>query len=350
MDIIQFMDKVQSFSPIPLRRRSYANGCVDPVIPGWSLQCTQSSSGTLSGGTRELHVRGVQVLDKRYRGVITNHYGSAAPDSIGFVIPARMEREGTFNAQPWRPGAICVWNTNLEFNVITPPSDIVCVMVDRALLVEYIAQSEHIDLEPALLRANLVFGTPQIIALTRRLTALVDAAFEQGWDANTPAAQQTIQQEVLETLAPVLVEQLDGERDHPRPCNHLLNVRRAREVALAHPDTPLRVQDLCRELRIPRRTLQDSFQLVLGISPLSYVHMLRLDGARRSLLAGTPVKEVADTWGFWHWSRFSSAYRRLFGELPSATFKRNGRSRPALRANPRLVPHAEAAARTSGPG
>ena len=345
------MDKLQSFSAIPLQRRSYAHGCVDKAIPGWSLRCMQTSSGTLSGGIRELHVGGMQVLDERYRGVSTNHCGVAAPDSIGFVIPLRMEGAGMFNAQPWRPGTICFWNTNIDINVITPPSDIVCVTVDRALLVEYIAQSEHIDLEPALLRANLVFGTPQVTALARRLKALVDAAFfAQGWDANTPAARQTFHQEVLETLAPVLVEQLDGERDHPRPCNHLLNVRRAREVALAHPDTPLRVQDLCRELRIPRRTLQDSFQLVLGISPLSYVHMLRLDGARRSLLAGTPVKEVADTWGFWHWSRFSSAYRRLFCELPSATFKRNGRSRPPLRASPRPLQHAETAVTTSGPG
>lgn len=342
------MERLRSFSPTSFQRRSYTHGCVEKTIPGWSLRCMQTSSGTLSGGIRELHVGGMQVLDERYRGVMTNHCGSAVPDSIGFVVPLRMEGAGMFNAQPWHPGMVCVWNTNIDFNVITPPSDIVCVAVNRALLVDYIARSEHIDLEPELLRANLVFGTSQVSVLAARLKALVDVAFEEGWD--TPAAQQIIHQEVLETLTPVLVEQLSGDAGPTRSCSHLLNVRRAREVALAHPDTPLRVQDLCRELRIPRRTLQDSFQLVLGISPLSYVHMLRLDGARRSLLAGTPVKEVADTWGFWHWSRFSSAYRRLFGELPSATFKRNGRSRPLLRATSRPLQHAETAVRTSGPG
>jgi AraC family transcriptional regulator, ethanolamine operon transcriptional activator len=41
-----------------------------------------------------------------------------------------------------------------------------------------------------------------------------------------------------------------------------------------------------------------------------------LDGARRGLLAGCSVQEVVETWGFWHWSRFSRDYRRLFGELP----------------------------------
>ena len=308
----------------------------------------QTSSGTLSGSIRELHVGGMQVLSERYRGVMTNHCGSAVPDAIGFVLPLRMDGAGMFNAQAWHPDAICVWNTNVEFNVITPPSDIVCVTVDRALLVEYIARSEHVDLEPELLRANLVFGAQQVGLLARRLKALVDVAFEEEWDI--PAAQQVIYREVLETLTPVLVEQLRGAATPNRPCSHLVNVRRAREVALAHPDTPLRVQDLCRELRIPRRTLQDSFQHVLGISPLSYVHMLRLDGARRSLLAGTPVKEVADTWGFWHWSRFSGAYRRLFGELPSATLERNGSSRHRLRATPGQAPHSRKNRENLSPG
>ena len=341
------MERLRSFSSPLVQRRSYTHGCVDKTIPGWSLQCMQTSSGTLSGGIRELHVGGMQVLDERYRGVTTNHCGSAVPDSIGFGLPLRMEGAGMFNAQPWHPGTVCVWNTNIDFNVVTPPSDIVCVTVNRALLVEYIARSEHIDLEPDLLRANLVFSAQQVGILAARLKALVDVAFEGGWD--TPAAQQIIQQEVLETLTPLLVEQLSGDASPARSCTHLLNVRRAREVALAHPDTPLRVQDLCRELRIPRRTLQDSFQVVLGISPLSYVHMLRLDGARRSLLAGTPVKEVADTWGFWHWSRFSGAYRRLFGELPSATLKRNGSSQLPVRAKPRPLPHTGTAARSSSP-
>ena len=342
------MDRLRSSSPGPLQRRAYTHGCVEKTIPGWSLQSMQTSSGTLSGSIRELHVGGMQVLSERYRGVMTNHCGSAVPGSIGFVLPLRMDGAGMFNAQPWNHNTICVWNTNIDFNVITPPSDIVCVTVDRALLVEYIARSDHIDLEPELLRANLVLGTPQVGVLARRLKALVDVAFEEGWDI--PAAQQVIHQEVLATLTPVLVEQLSGAANPNRPCSHLLNVRRAREVALAHPDTPLRVQDLCRELRIPRRTLQDSFQIVLGISPLSYVHMLRLDGARRSLLAGTPVKEVADTWGFWHWSRFSGAYRRLFGELPSATLKRTGSSGLRPNANSRPAPHSHESRRAGGDG
>jgi len=283
----------------------------------------QTTSGALNGGARELHAGGVQVLEEHYRQVVTNHYGTALPDSIGFVIPLELRGQCMFNGQDFRSGTLCLWNTNREFNAILPPADILCVMVDRVLLVEHIAQTEQIDLEPELLRSGLVFGAPEVSGvLAQRLSELVAAGFGHDWDATTPAAQQAIRQEVLERLAPVIVEQFDGQHDHPTHFRHLTTVRRAREVALAHSDTPVQVQDLCRELRVSRRTLQDSFRRVLGIGPLWYLRTLRLDGARRGLLAGCSVQEVAETWGFWHWSRFSHDYRHLFGELPSTTLKR----------------------------
>jgi AraC family ethanolamine operon transcriptional activator len=307
------------------QQRTYARGSVDTDIPGWKLHCLQTTSGSLNGGSRELHAAGVQVLEEHYRHLVTNHYGVAPPDAIGFAIPGYLQSEGVFDGRPWKPGSVCMWNTNREFNAMTPPSDLICVIVDRGLLAEHIGHTEHIDLGPALLRANLVTPPAASTArLARRMGQLIEAGFSDEWDTSTPAAQQAIRQEVLETLAPFVVEQLEGEHDHRGRFNHLVNVRRAREVALSQPDTPLQVQDLCQALQVSRRTLQESFRVVLGISPLSYLRALRLDGARRELMAGRPVKQVIETWGFWHWSRFSQDYRRLFGESPSATMRRAG--------------------------
>lgn len=304
-----------------LLRRTYADGAVDTDIPGWSLRCLQTSSGALGGGAREVHTSHVQLLEEHYCHVTTNHYGVARPDAIGFVLAARLAEHGTFNGQSWVPTQMCVWNTNREFNAMTPPSDLLVAIVDRPLLARHVVQTEQLDIEPALHRASLVFEAPAT-AIVQRLGALIRGAFDEGCDPSTPAARQAIHQEVLETLAPLVVAHLDRDPAPRSRFSHLTNVRRAREVALSQPDTPLQIQDLCSALQVSRRTLQDSFQTVLGVSPLHYLRALRLDGARRDLLKGHSVKDVVETWGFWHWSRFSQDYRRLFGELPSATLRR----------------------------
>jgi AraC family ethanolamine operon transcriptional activator len=33
------------------------------------------------------------------------------------------------------------------------------------------------------------------------------------------------------------------------------------------------------------------------------------------------IQDIASHWGFWHLSQFAQDYKKLFGELPSATLK-----------------------------
>lgn len=99
-------------------------------------------------------------------------------------------------------------------------------------------------------------------------------------------------------------------------------VQRSRAYALARRDAPPTLLDLCRHTHVSPRTLQYCFQSVLGESPASYMKMLRLNGARKDLKrldADMWIGDIAANWGFWHLSQFASDYRRMFGELPSAT-------------------------------
>lgn len=100
-------------------------------------------------------------------------------------------------------------------------------------------------------------------------------------------------------------------------------VRKSQQLALDSLDTPLSVLDLCEALRVSRRTLQNSFQVVTGMRPVEYLRNLRLNAVRRRLmstsLAEAGVGEIAGQMGFYHLSHFSGAYRELFGEYPSQT-------------------------------
>lgn len=104
-------------------------------------------------------------------------------------------------------------------------------------------------------------------------------------------------------------------------------VKRAIELIESHPELPLTVNDLAREACVSVRSLQEGFRRHVGLPPMEYLREVRMRRAHEELLAADPrsgvtVTEVAARWGFAHFGRFSLAYRKRFGELPSATLRR----------------------------
>jgi len=87
------------------------------------------------------------------------------------------------------------------------------------------------------------------------------------------------------------------------------------------------LSELCSASNVSERTLQYAFHDIMGMSPLTYLHRLRLHRARDELRAAmsdsTSVTDVALNWGFWHFGEFSRAYKNCFSELPSATLRRD---------------------------
>ena len=100
-------------------------------------------------------------------------------------------------------------------------------------------------------------------------------------------------------------------------------VSRAREYILEHPGEVISIVDLCNVLHISRRTLQNHFQRMTGISPHAYLKCIRLNAVRRELESPfsvyKTVQDAAMAWGFWHLGQFANDYKILFNELPSYT-------------------------------
>lgn len=85
------------------------------------------------------------------------------------------------------------------------------------------------------------------------------------------------------------------------------------------------MSELCATANVSERTVQNAFKNIMGMSPLTYLHRLRLHRAREELRKeksdSTTVTDVAMNWGFWHFGEFSRAYKNCFNEVPSATLK-----------------------------
>ncbi len=95
------------------------------------------------------------------------------------------------------------------------------------------------------------------------------------------------------------------------------------------------VPDLCEAAQVSERTLQYAFRDRFGMTPLSYLKTIRLNGAHRELSESNPrstrVADVAGQWGFRHMGQFAADYREQFGELPSRTLMRWHSSRMPVR-------------------
>ena len=89
----------------------------------------------------------------------------------------------------------------------------------------------------------------------------------------------------------------------------------------------LTLSDLVEVSGMSARTLYSRFSEACGTGPMAYLKRVRLGRCRQDLLAAGPdtvfVGDVAAKWGFYHLSSFARDYRRQFGELPSATLRRD---------------------------
>ncbi len=107
-------------------------------------------------------------------------------------------------------------------------------------------------------------------------------------------------------------------------------MRRAEEFLREHMDAPFSSRGLCSATRMSERSIEMLFKDAYGISPRAWSQIVRLNAARHDLLESQSqdvrVSDVAVRRGFFHFGRFSAAYRQLFGELPSITAAKRRRS------------------------
>lgn len=112
---------------------------------------------------------------------------------------------------------------------------------------------------------------------------------------------------------------------HPAIGEH--RIMRAVAILEREPQRPWTTAGLAREAGIGVRALYTDFRRVLDTSPMAYLRNVRLRRVHRELRqpsrnTGVTVAKVATTWGFSHLGEFAAAYRRFYGENPSATLRR----------------------------
>ncbi|MFO7704766.1 MAG: helix-turn-helix domain-containing protein [Halopseudomonas sp.] len=316
--------------PDALPHRSYPHAALDKCIAesrdadqhagnltNWLQEYDQLGEGEFYGRVEELTFDRLQVFSEHTSKALRQQC-NVWPNALWLGIPVNNQ-ECRIDGMPVSDNTLMCRPGNRDFELVTPEAfDILGIVVDRDLLhraadIQGVALPEQRLEQP---RVALPEGT--IKGLRYVLTRLIGSDLPL-------AAKQHSQDLVIMALLQVLQRERPAAEQIPSYAHRKAVVDRVKGHIAEHGDAPVTMTELCELAHVSRRTLQYSFETILGISPLRFLRVTRLNQARRALgEAGTgcTVTGISAAWGFWHSGQFAKDYKQLFGESPSATLKR----------------------------
>ncbi|HTJ25086.1 MAG TPA: helix-turn-helix domain-containing protein [Candidatus Limnocylindria bacterium] len=133
---------------------------------------------------------------------------------------------------------------------------------------------------------------------------------------------EMLRRDLLDEVANLLNDAASERRPPPQP-HYSPSIVDALRVMMEHLTEPLTLQQLCRACGWSKRSMIYHFSNTLGITPMAYFKLQRLNAVRRALKHADPrnsrVLDIAADYGFFHMGHFAVDYRQLFGVLPSQT-------------------------------
>lgn len=314
------------------RYRSIQNADVDLQAAAlgyerWGQRYDQLSSGCFEGSIHEIQLPAFTLMRETSNRILLQK--GCTPNGI-FAIGAvlGLDEHGFHCGEVMRPRSAALLDPNTEFEIRTPERfDLVAAVFSPQQLCDNLDDPEvdHLELVSELLASAKVIESHSCGLLADFLLR----AFETSQESPERLLMRYNQKQFAEEFYALLVETINaGRAQRARGVcpNRERIVRRVRNFLDAHPESALSIADICNEVGVTRRTLQNAIQEVFNISPQHYLKAIRLNGFRRALKASHPtvsIGDIAASWGFWHLSQLAQDYRRLFGELPSKTRERS---------------------------
>lgn len=301
-------------------------------IGSWDLRYDQLSAGRFRAQFFDLHLAGVQIFSES-TGQAVRQRGGLGEGRLGMAFMRRGQHHGACNGQAFTRGALLAWH-DAELDLRTPAA---CELAGVVLTPNVWGEQTGHAL-PALSRPlspdapatqrlhRLVLDS---LAVARRLTRHAASSSPAAAALPDPVALQQWRTDVVDACL-AAVQQVPGVGDPLRAQRRSQLVERACARMLAQVERQESVSQtaLCRELGTSQRALAYAFQEVLGLSPLAWLRVIRLNAVRRELrclarqTAPTDsIYDVATRHGFWHFGRFSVEYRQHFGERPTDTLR-----------------------------
>ena len=286
-------------------------------LTNWQQEYDQLDPGRFHGRIDELHLGDLQLFNE-HTGRALRQQCTVWPDSIWFGIPSKRE-DVRINGQGVDTNDLLCRPGSTGFELVTPEDFDMLSIVVRKEELESHADSQEIELKVLDTSAYPRLKLPERTLKNFRylLRRIIRPCANQ---IDTSIHHDLLILALLELLA----KEKPNDNVPPSYAHRKAVVERIKEYVAQAGDVPVTMTKLCEIGYTSRRTLQYSFETILGISPMQFLRISRLNRVKR-MLSDDPATSVSDAAafnGFYHHSQFSADYKQLFGESPSQTLAR----------------------------
>lgn len=292
--------------------------------PWVEMECYQLSSGRHVAQMQSLDFGGPRVVRERQITAVQK-LGFAPADFCSLSMASGSAATRFSEQSSGEGGTVFFMPGNVEYDIHVP----------LGVETSYVGFSRQDFLHAARALDPAMWESPPqgVVALPtpmhREFKAIVDLLLTAadahdlpGQPSDAERLQNHLLQAVFQIIAVPEVESVPSYEERRRA----LQIGRAARTFVddrLDEDVLPTIVDICLALGVSERTLQYAFRDYVGMSPVAYLRVCRLNRVRAELAsadtASTTVTQVAMRFGFLHLGRFAGDYRRLFGVAPSET-------------------------------
>ncbi|MGV3581618.1 MAG: helix-turn-helix domain-containing protein [Methylophilus sp.] len=293
------------------------------LLKGWNQDYSQISAGSFQGSISEIHLDDVSLF-LEFTNQRLYQQGCLDTDTVAIGVPLNCITNGMFCGSACEQNAIHVYSGNNGFEFVSPNSLMIgLIVVSKHKLMQLLTADDQYFLNLQCKQAHVAkVSYRTYFNLVQFLKSTFEALKLQPDIAKTPHFTDDITASAFQLVTDSLLDHDTQTLPSLMPHKSWQVLANTREIINLRQDNPISVAELCESLAISRRSLQYHFENTLNTSPVAYLRAERLNAVRHMLKDVNSVTEAATFWGFWHFGHFSHEYKKMFGELPSATFKR----------------------------
>ena len=287
----------------------------------------QVDGGAFAGRFQQLSFQDTLVAAERQNRTVLKrlHF---PPDYCSVSFVRSVSGRARCDLEAISQGTVAYLPANNEYEVLLPPSEIAYFRIRQDRFLQA-ADTLGYNLAGDGFQA-MMFDSIHASDLNDMLETLMSIRHSPDSSQLEALNHEYLEKVVLERTLGILSN--STARSFQMPSGSAYRITQAAQALIeSRPDEPLTVMTLCQGLGVSRASLQRCFLQIHGVAPLAYLRMRRLNCARRALKAarGTnaTVTAIAMHWGFFHFARFAQDYFHQFGELPSTTLGRSGRTK-----------------------